>query len=112
MSTKYTARIIYGFPAENKIGEVYLEEWLARNFSLCGDLRAGHYDGNAQQFVGVVLSEVKNYTYRQPWAIVDATFPVADEVVKAIGEARAALLSLDPSLVLGETTIYLVGEAG
>ncbi len=112
MSTQYTARLIYGFPAEREVEGVYLEEWLSRNFRLCSDLRAGHYERNAQQFVGVVLSEVSNYTYKQPWAIVDGTFPVADEAVKAIWEARAALLALDPALVLGETTIYLMGEAG
>lgn len=111
MSTQYTARIIYGFPAEQDVGNDYLDEWLSWNHPKCSDLTAGHYD-RSEHFVGVILYEVDNFCYKQPWTSVTPLLSVPDEIVDAINNAHASLITIDPSLVLGAVGFYLVGDTG
>ena len=110
MSTQYTARIIYGFPTEGKVGENYLDEWVCSNHPKCNALSAGHYN-DFESFVGVTVNEVHDFIYSQPSMPVGPLLTVSDETVRQVEDARSALVAVDPKVVLGAVGFYLVGSS-
>ena len=108
MSTQYSAPIIYGFPAEGKVGDGYLYEWLDN--TICEDLTAGYYD-RPDHFVGVVVKQVRDFLYNTSWTQVDSLLTVSDETARQVEEVRAALVAVDPKVVLGPVGFYLVGSS-
>ena len=110
MSVQYTARIVYGFPAEGILGNDGLDEWVWMNHRKCSVLSAGYYD-RPEWFVAVIVHEVDDFTRGNSWMSVGPLLTVSDETVKAIEDARAALVAVDPKVVLGPVGFYLVGSS-
>lgn len=110
MSTQYTAQIVYGFTTEEKVGGEYIFEWVDENFPECRHISAGYYD-DSEDFVGVIVNEVCDFMYSKPWMPIGPVLTVSDDTVRQVDAARAALIGIDPNVVLGPVGFYLVGSS-
>lgn len=110
MSTQYTAQIVYGFPTEAKVDGEYIFEWVDAYYPKCVYVSAGYYD-DSEHFVGVIVNEVRNFMYSKPWTPIEPVLTVSDGMMKQVEDARATLVAIDPSVVLGPVGFYLVGSS-